>query len=114
MENLPKGLGGVYLLHWMVTYPVDKVICSSNNWCQVVNKYIYIYIIPLSFLFFLGGGGWEVYCFGVVIEFFNLSFNGTNVKFTSRPLISILDKHEGEKVENTSPIVSFTFEVYCH
>ena len=34
MENLPKALGGVYLLHWIVTYPVDKVIRSSNNWGQ--------------------------------------------------------------------------------
>ena len=57
MENLPKVLGGVYLLYWIVTYPVDKVIRSSNNWGQVVNKNIYIYIIPLSFFFFWGGGG---------------------------------------------------------
>ena len=34
MENLPKVLGGVYSLHWIVTYPVDKVIRSSNNWGQ--------------------------------------------------------------------------------
>ena len=64
----------------------------------MVNKYIYIYIIPL----FFGGGGGEVCCFGVVIE------------FTSRPLICILDKDEGEKVENTSPIVFLIFKVYCH
>ena len=32
MENLAKVLGGVYLLCWIVTYPVDKVICSLNNW----------------------------------------------------------------------------------
>ena len=25
-------LAGVHLLHWIVTYPVDKVICSLNNW----------------------------------------------------------------------------------
>ena len=36
------------------------------------------------------------------------------MKFTSRPLICILDNHEGEKVENTSPIVFLTFKVYCH
>ena len=32
MENLPKALGGVYLLRWIVTYPVDKVIRSLSNW----------------------------------------------------------------------------------
>ena len=31
------------------------------------------------------------------------------MKFTGRPLICILDKHEGEKIENTSPIVFVTF-----
>ena len=45
---------------------------------------------------------------------FKPSLNWTNMKFTSRPLICILDKHEGEKVENTSPIVFVTFKVYCH
>ena len=34
MENLPKGLVGVHLLRWLVTYPVDKVIHSLNNWGQ--------------------------------------------------------------------------------
>ena len=32
MENLPKELVGVNLLRWLVTYPVDKVIRSLNNW----------------------------------------------------------------------------------
>ena len=32
MENLPKALIGVYLLRWIATYPVDKVIRSLNNW----------------------------------------------------------------------------------
>ena len=35
MENLPKALCGVYLLYWIVTYSVDKVIRSLNNWGQV-------------------------------------------------------------------------------
>ena len=34
MENLPKALVGVHLLHWIATYPVDKVIPSLNNWGQ--------------------------------------------------------------------------------
>ena len=34
MENLPKALVGVHLLHWIETYPVDKVIHSLNNWRQ--------------------------------------------------------------------------------
>ena len=37
MENLPKALSGVYLLRWIVTYPVDKVIRSLNSWGQVTN-----------------------------------------------------------------------------
>ena len=32
MENLPKALFGVHLFRWIVTYPVDKVIHSLNNW----------------------------------------------------------------------------------
>ena len=32
VENLPKPLVGVHLLRWLGTYPVDKVICSLNNW----------------------------------------------------------------------------------
>ena len=32
MENLPKALVEVHLLRWIVTYPVDKVIHSLNNW----------------------------------------------------------------------------------
>ena len=35
MENLPKALVGVHLLRWIATYPVDKVICSLNNWVLV-------------------------------------------------------------------------------
>ena len=31
-ENLAKALVGVHLLRWIATYPVDKVIRSSNNW----------------------------------------------------------------------------------
>ena len=43
MENLPKALGGAYLLCWTVTYPVDKVVRSLNNWGQVGRFY------PISF-----------------------------------------------------------------
>ena len=33
MENLPpKVLIAVHFLHWIATYPVDKVIHSLNNW----------------------------------------------------------------------------------
>ena len=39
MENLPKALDGV----WIVTYPVDKVVRSLNNWGQVGRFY------PMSF-----------------------------------------------------------------
>ena len=34
VENLSKALFGVDLLRWIVTYPVDKVIRSLNNWGQ--------------------------------------------------------------------------------
>ena len=34
VENLPKALVEVHLLRWIVTYPVDKVIHSLNNWRQ--------------------------------------------------------------------------------
>ena len=40
MENLPEALFGVHLLRWIVTYPVDKVIRSLNNWgisCDCIN-----------------------------------------------------------------------------
>ena len=38
MENLPEALVGVHLLRWIVTYPVDKVIHSLNNWGQVDHR----------------------------------------------------------------------------
>ena len=35
--NLPEALVGVHLLHWIATYPVDKVIHSLNNWGLHIN-----------------------------------------------------------------------------
>ena len=32
MKNLSKVWVGVDLLRWIVTYPLDKVIRSFNNW----------------------------------------------------------------------------------
>ena len=37
MKNLQEALVGVHLLLWIVTYPVDKVIRSLNNWGQALN-----------------------------------------------------------------------------
>ena len=31
MKNLPKALVGVHFIHWIATYPLDKVIRSLNN-----------------------------------------------------------------------------------
>ena len=36
MDNLPKALAEVHLLRWIATYPLDKVICSLNNWGQLM------------------------------------------------------------------------------
>ena len=44
VENLPKALVGAHLLLWIVTYPVDKVICSLNNWGLVI---LYLFLLVL-------------------------------------------------------------------
>ena len=40
VENLPKASVGVQLLHWIATYPVDKVFRSLNNWGQVYIEWV--------------------------------------------------------------------------
>ena len=39
-KNLQKALVGVHLLRWIVTYPVDKVIHSLNNWGQAMCRMV--------------------------------------------------------------------------
>ena len=44
VKNLPKPLVEVELLHWIVAYPVDKVIYSLNNWrLNVPSTHLYIW-----------------------------------------------------------------------
>ena len=48
MENLSKALVGVHLLHWIVTYPVDKVIRPLNNWGQVNNYHDNLQVLSVK------------------------------------------------------------------
>ena len=76
---------------------------------QVVNM-IYIYIKSPLFGRERGGG------FVVLVWLLNFKafFEFNWYEIYKQPLICILDKQEGEKVENTSPIVFLPFKNYCH